>query len=92
MIEPNAGARVSTMGLGASSLTEPDRVLAAAISRAIANGEPLHELSSDKKAYQPGGSHAPKADPNSRRRKAAKDLDRAARLRGPPRKKKRRGS
>ena len=85
-------ARAGSKGVVTALVAKPDRVLAAAISRAIANGEPLHELSSDKKAYQPGGSHAPKADPNSRRRKAAKDLDRAARHRGPPRKKKRRGS
>jgi len=36
IIEPNAGARVSTMGLGASSLTEPDRVLAVARLRVLA--------------------------------------------------------
>ncbi|KAH8086118.1 helicase [Aureococcus anophagefferens] len=77
-------ARAGSKGVVTALVAKPDRVLAAAISRAIANGEPVHELSSDKKAYQPGGSHAPKADPNSRRRKAAKDLDRAARHRGPP--------
>ena len=82
-------ARAGSDGVVSALVGKPDRVLANAITRAIANGEPIAELSSDKKAYMPGGSHAPRARPESKKAAAARDLKRAARR---PQKKRRRGS
>ena len=86
-------ARAGSAGQVTALVAKPDKVLANAIARAVANGEPLNELSSDKRAYQPGGSHADKPNPNSQKQRAARDLARAKRNSRPgPKKKKRRGS
>lgn len=76
-------ARAGAKGRVTALVAKADRVLATAVARAVAAGEPLDGLSSDKKAYAPGGTHAPKANPNSAKRVAARDLA-AARRGGPP--------
>jgi len=78
-------ARFGLEGKVTALVTRSDAVLNAAIERGIANGEPLDDLTSDRKDYESGGrlrssSPANKKDrPPSARSLAANDLRKAAR-------------
>lgn len=58
-------ARFGARGEVVSLITKRDRVLATAIERAVARGEPLDTLTNSKRDYQPGGRLSSSTRPQS---------------------------
>jgi superfamily II DNA/RNA helicase len=81
-------ARAGKSGRVSALVAKGDRVLAAAVQKAILNGESLDALSADKRAYLPGGNLHVKAKRSNlpgRRAAARRDLAPAARKPSKPR-------